>query len=121
MTVKLLAQQHLECLSLKGSCTGSSESLLVKMPHCWKSHVAAQMNLGLSLHNYLSHRKIVMVDLKFGIKCLYKQNREVMRVFGRIQPMTEKINNLWFCFVAVTCVFRSVPQLVSSLLPQLQL
>ena len=24
--------------------------------------------------------------------------------------MTEKINNLWFCFVAVTCVFRSVPQ-----------
>ena len=30
-------------LSLKGGCRGSSESTLVKMPHCWKSHVAAQI------------------------------------------------------------------------------
>ena len=29
-------------LSLIGGCTSSSESTLVKMPHCWKSHVAAQ-------------------------------------------------------------------------------
>ena len=28
---------------LKGGCTGSSESTLVKMPHCWKSHVVAQI------------------------------------------------------------------------------
>ena len=41
MSVKLLAEQHLELLSLKGGCTGSSESTLVKMRHCWKSHVAA--------------------------------------------------------------------------------
>ena len=27
MSVKLLTEQHLECLSLKGGCTGSSESL----------------------------------------------------------------------------------------------
>ena len=39
MTVKLLTEQHLEFLSLKGGCTGLSESTLVKMPHCWKSHV----------------------------------------------------------------------------------
>ena len=25
-------------LSLKGCCTGSSESTFVKMPHCWRSH-----------------------------------------------------------------------------------
>ena len=43
MTVKLLTEHHLELLSLKGGCTGSSESTLVKMPHCWKSHVTAQM------------------------------------------------------------------------------
>ena len=43
MTVKLLSKHHLEFLSLKGGCTGSSESTLVKMPHCWKSHVAAQV------------------------------------------------------------------------------
>ena len=37
MSVKLLTEHHLEFLSLKGGCTGSSESTLVKMPHCWKS------------------------------------------------------------------------------------
>ena len=37
MSVKLLTKHHLESLSLKGRCTGSPESTLVKMPHCWKS------------------------------------------------------------------------------------
>ena len=45
MTVKLLTEQHLKFLSLKGGCTGSSESIHVKMPHCWKSHVTAQLIL----------------------------------------------------------------------------
>ena len=43
MTVKLLTEQHLEFLGLKGGCTGSSESTLVKMPHCWKSHDTAHL------------------------------------------------------------------------------
>ena len=37
MTVKLLTEQHLEYQSLE------SESTLVKIPHCWKSHVTAQL------------------------------------------------------------------------------
>ena len=41
MTVKLLTEHHLEFLSFKGGCTGSSESTLVKMAHSWNSHVAA--------------------------------------------------------------------------------
>ena len=41
MPVKLLTEHHLENLSLKGGYTGSSESTLVKMSHCWKSHVMA--------------------------------------------------------------------------------
>ena len=41
MNVKLLTIHHLEILSLKGGCTGSSESTLVKIPHCWKSHAVA--------------------------------------------------------------------------------
>ena len=45
MIVKLLPEHHLEILSLKGGCTGSSESTLVKMPHCWKSHVVAHISL----------------------------------------------------------------------------
>ena len=42
MIVKLLTEHHLEFLSLKGGCRGSSESTLVKMSNCWKSHALAQ-------------------------------------------------------------------------------
>ena len=45
MIVQLLTEYHLEFLSLKGGCRGSSESTLVKIPHCWKSHAAAQLSL----------------------------------------------------------------------------
>ena len=41
MIVKLLTERHLEFLSLKGGCTGSSESTLVKMSNCWKSRALA--------------------------------------------------------------------------------
>ena len=43
MTLRLLTEHNLEFLSLKGGCTGSSESTLVKITHCWKSHVAAHL------------------------------------------------------------------------------
>ena len=43
MIVKLLTEHHLEFLSLNGGCTGLSESTLVKMSNCWKSHAAAQL------------------------------------------------------------------------------
>ena len=47
VTVKLLTKQHLEFLRLKGGFTGSTESTYVKMPQCWKSHVAAHMFLSI--------------------------------------------------------------------------
>ena len=43
MSVKLLTEHNLEFLNLKGGITCSSESTLVKMPHCWKSHVTAHI------------------------------------------------------------------------------
>ena len=43
MTVKLLTEQHLKFLSLKGGYAGSSESTLVKIPHCLKSHITAHL------------------------------------------------------------------------------
>ena len=43
MSVNLLTEHYLVLLRLKGGCTGSSESTLVKMPHCWKSHVMAHL------------------------------------------------------------------------------
>ena len=41
MNVKLLTEHHLEFISLKGGCRGSSEYICVftgKMSNCWKSH-----------------------------------------------------------------------------------
>ena len=38
-----MTEDHVEFLSLIGGSTGSSESTAVKMPHCWKSHVRAQL------------------------------------------------------------------------------
>ena len=46
MIVKLLTERHLEFQSLKGGCTGSSESTLVKMSNCWKSHATAHLTFG---------------------------------------------------------------------------
>ena len=43
MNVKLLTEQHLEFLTLKKAAQASKESTHVKMPHCWKFHVAAQI------------------------------------------------------------------------------
>ena len=54
MIVKLLTEHHLESLSLKGGYTGLSESTLVKIPHCWKSHVTAQIVHLPSLPHFLS-------------------------------------------------------------------
>ena len=56
MSVKLLIEHHLELLSLKGGYTGSSESTLVKMPHCWKSHVTAQY-----IYAYFDNRRKIRV------------------------------------------------------------
>ena len=53
MNIKLLIKQHLEFLSLKGGCTGSSEFTLVKMPHCWKSHVTAHIQCSPFIMLYL--------------------------------------------------------------------
>ena len=60
MIVKLLTEQHLEFLSLTGGCRGSSESTLVKMSNCWKSHAAAQLSYAV---------KIVRQHL---VSCLFK-------------------------------------------------
>ena len=54
MIVRLLTELHLEFLSLKGGCTGSSESTLVKMPHCWKSHALAHLVCVKYCANFLS-------------------------------------------------------------------
>ena len=43
MIAKLQTEHNLEFLRLKGCCSASCESTLVKMSNCWKSHAAAQI------------------------------------------------------------------------------
>ena len=58
MNVNLLTEPHLVFLSLKGGCTGESESTHVKMPHCWKSHVTAHTKL---IYNYVIVKLFVIL------------------------------------------------------------
>ena len=60
MDVKLLTEFYFEFISLKVGCTGVSESTLVKMSHCWKSYVMAQIIIVIqSLHYSHTPRKDV--------------------------------------------------------------
>ena len=54
MIVKLLTEHHLEFLSLKGGCRGSSESTLVKMSNCWKSHAVTRI---VDFAKYLEYKQ----------------------------------------------------------------
>ena len=82
MTVKLLTEQHLEFLSLSGGCTGSSQSTFVKMLHCLKSHVMADIqsrlmktDLQLRVHNY----RDVFLFLNQKICCVYSKEPYLSR------------------------------------------
>ena len=66
MSAKLLTEHQLKFLRLKGGCTGPSESTLVKMPHCWKSNVAAHIYSDWNINNntYVS-AYIVSLDIAY--------------------------------------------------------
>ena len=65
MIVKLLTERHLEFLSLKGDCTGSSESTLVKMSNCWKSRVMAHI-VSREPHDKPIHNALVLSTFIFN-------------------------------------------------------
>ena len=69
MTLKLLTEHHLEFLSLKGGCTGSSESTLVKIPHCWKSRATAHIVLITSIENILSKENLRLYVSPISTRC----------------------------------------------------
>ena len=76
MSVKLLTEHHLEFLSLKGGCVGSSESTLVKMPHCW-NHV-----LWLICRNHL-RKKVNSETNNISLTCRYLSHILQIRKFSR--------------------------------------
>ena len=73
MIVKLLTEHHLEFLSLKGGCRGSSECTHVKMPHCWKSYALAHF-----------------------LKSEYDRGFSVTGELEKFEPLHEISNNLTF-------------------------
>ena len=81
MTFELLTEHHLEFLSLKGDCTGSSESTLVKIPHGWKSHVAAQILTGSGLWKYI----LVFQDLFLPFYC-ESSSLQLLIILGKNVP-----------------------------------
>ena len=66
MIVKLLTECHLEFLSLKEGCRGSSESTHVKMRHWWKSHALVH----IIVHEHAVGLEIVHVSNLFVCACL---------------------------------------------------
>ena len=78
MSVKLLTEPHFELLSLKVGCIGSSESTLLKMPHCWKSHVMAHFRCYPVLGMYDSHVSCSQIYIMGLLSLLpYKINENV--------------------------------------------
>ena len=67
MTVKLLAEHHLEFLSLIGGFTGSFQSTRVKIPHFWKSHVVAQMQF-VGTRNVLTLATCTLTNDTYSIR-----------------------------------------------------
>ena len=103
MSVKLLNIYRLEYLSLKGGCTGSSESTLVRMPHCWKSHVIfieiyllfmrPNVDIENEIHSnqLISHqlaRLILLVAMKAYINLLYDLGLQIVHCLQVIQHLS---------------------------------
>ena len=76
MIVRLLTELHLEFLSFKGGCTGSSESTHVKIPHCWKPHVMAHI-LMFMLQDHMWQHKQEERELKRTEGDIIKNQRSV--------------------------------------------
>ena len=81
MSVKLLTEKHLKFLSLKGGCTGSFQSIHVKLSHCWKSRVAAHNIHDQDRTTKILHENVLFQDknklIQIGQKLLkrYFQNK----------------------------------------------
>ena len=110
MTIELLTEHSLEFLSLKGGCAGSSESTLVKMPHCWKSHVAAQIYHHTSLLKHYSNgikydnvNKQVYKDPKYRLLCvvsiggnLAEYSLHEIDIFPNSVTINRNVRAIWY-------------------------
>ena len=64
MSVMILTEHHFEFPSLKGDCTGSSESTLVKMPHSLFGKHMSLLKLQILMVSNRNFRSRVPAPLK---------------------------------------------------------
>ena len=74
MIVKLLIEHHLEFLSLKGGCRGSSESTLVKISNCWKCRCSYVKEKNASYLHYTAYGNGVHQKVQVGM-CAHQRLR----------------------------------------------
>ena len=74
MTLKLLTKHYFEFLILLGGSMGSSGFTLIKMAHCWKSHVTAHLIIldGQAGRKTLQQCKTISLPLDALIKVINK-------------------------------------------------
>ena len=85
MIVKLLTEHHLEFLSLKGGCRGSSESTLVKTPHCWKSHALALIySPGTELYHICNR-----IDYLIRVFVFHKVANQIFTILAHLNLLSE--------------------------------
>ena len=106
MIVKLLTEHNLEFLTLKGDCRGSSESTLVKMSNCWKSHALAQLFSILYVDNYHSTRQSYQALVILSIcslqglektyimfKCKFQSKAKIRYRYNQVPHLTQ--DSIW--------------------------
>ena len=97
MNIKLLTEHHLEFLSLTGGCTDPSESTLVNMPHCWKSHVVA-------------HKYITCKSVNFFISVYTDIEGELLAI--TTQAAASKYLIIIVIFVKFTTLFKTCTDVI---------
>ena len=105
MSVDLLTKQYSEFLSLTEACTGSSESALVKMPFCWKSHAAAQIlkEKPCAIHKF---HKYILTQIFFFARA-YINNTGWFPSYNFANVIISKLLQLspgCTCFAHVNCI-----------------
>ena len=79
MSVTLLTENYLEFLSLKEGCTCLTESTLVKVPHCWKSHVTAHMYNYQTVYVQLTNCIYIIQLLCHSIATWFEMSRSLVK------------------------------------------
>ena len=100
MIVKLLTEHHLECLSLKGGCRGSSESALVKMSiffeiSCRVSNVNNKrlLTTRIIIRPVINSR--VTLFHKIVVECVYFITCRLLTVFATLQVTTHIVHTIF--------------------------